>query len=139
MNLPVAPIEELNKFIPNTLLEVLGIKFEESTTEYIKASMPVDKRTHQPMGILHGGASVALAETIGSVASNVVLYGTDKAAVGLDINANHIKAVREGNVYATAKPIHIGKTTHVWGIEITNEKNELVCVCRLTMMVIDKK
>ncbi len=139
MSLPKVPIEELNKFIPNTLLESLGIKFEESTTEYIKASMPVDKRTHQPMGILHGGASVALAETIGSVASNVILHGTDKAAVGLDINANHIKAVREGNVYATAKPIHVGKTTHVWAIEIANETDELVCVCRLTMMVINKK
>jgi len=139
MNLPIAPIEQLNKFIPNTLLEVLGIKFEESTSEYIKASMPVDKRTHQPMGILHGGASVALAETIGSVASNIILHGTDKAAVGLDINANHIKAVREGIVYAIAKPIHIGKTTHVWEIKITTEKNELVCVCRLTMMVINKK
>ncbi len=139
MNLPIAPIEQLNKFIPNTLLEVLGIKFEESTSEYIKASMPVDKRTHQPMGILHGGASVALAETIGSVASNIILHGTDKAAVGLDINANHIKAVREGVVYAIAKPIHIGKTTHVWEIKITTEKNELVCVCRLTMMVINKK
>jgi 1,4-dihydroxy-2-naphthoyl-CoA hydrolase len=139
MNLPIAPIEQLNKFIPNTLLEVLGIKFEESTSEYIKASMPVDKRTHQPMGILHGGASVALAETIGSVCSNIILHGTDKAAVGLDINANHIKAVREGVVYAIAKPIHIGKTTHVWEIKITTEKNELVCVCRLTMMVINKK
>lgn len=139
MNLPVAPIEELNKFIPNTLLEVLGIKFEESTAEYIKASMPVDKRTHQPMGVLHGGASVALAETVGSVASNIILYGTDKAAVGLDINANHIKAVREGRVYATAKPIHIGKSTHVWNIEITTQENQLVCICRLTMAVINKK
>lgn len=115
----------------------LGIEFVEAGEGYLTARMPVDKRTHQPFGILHGGASVVLAETLGSVASWMVLDNPDtQRAVGLEINANHIRSVRSGWVYGRCTPIHVGRTTHVWDIRITDEQDKLVCVSRLTIAVI---
>jgi 1,4-dihydroxy-2-naphthoyl-CoA hydrolase len=101
--------------------------------------MPVDRRTHQPFGLLHGGASVALAETMGSVAATCCLDFTRQFAVGLEINANHIKGVKSGLVKGVTRPIHIGKKTQVWEIRITTEENELVCISRITMAILDKK
>lgn len=126
-------IKEFNK---NSLGHHLGIefvKFEETT---LTARMPVDERTRQPFGILHGGASVALAETLGSVASFLVIP-PEFVAVGLEINANHLRPVQSGWVYGKVKPIHIGRKTHVWDIEITNEEGKKVCVSRLTCMIIE--
>ncbi|MVM32790.1 hotdog fold thioesterase [Spirosoma sp. HMF4905] len=115
----------------------LGIEFTEAGDGYLMARMPVDKRTHQPFGILHGGASVALAETLGSVASFMLLDDpTTQRAVGLEINANHLRSVREGWVYGRCTPIHTGRTTHVWDIRITDEQGKLVCVSRLTVAII---
>lgn len=125
---------ELNK---NSLVDHIGIEFLEATDEYVTARMPVDERTHQPFGILHGGASVVLAESLGSVAS--VLRLTDPAtqqAVGLEINANHIRSVKSGWVYGKCTPIHIGRTTHIWDIKITDEQERLVCISRLTIAII---
>jgi 1,4-dihydroxy-2-naphthoyl-CoA hydrolase len=132
-------LEELTKFGENSMQEHLGIEFLELGTDFIKAKMPVDKRTKQPFGILHGGASVALAETLGSIASAATLDLSKKACVGLEINANHIRSVSEGFVYGTARPFHIGGSTQVWEIKITDEQDRLVCVSRITMMVIDRK
>lgn len=132
-------LEELTKFGQNSMQDHLGIEFLELGTDYIKARMPVDNRTKQPFGILHGGASVALAETLGSLASAATLDLSKKACVGLEINANHIRSVSDGFVYGTARPFHIGGSTQVWEIKITDEKDRLVCVSRITMMVIDRK
>ena len=132
-------LDSLNKMSVNTMLEHIGIQFTNVGDGTIEARMPVDHRTHQPFGILHGGASVALAETLGSVAAMLCLDGTTQYCVGLDINANHIKAVKEGFVIGRVKPIHIGKKTHVWEIKITTEKEELVCISRITMAILDKK
>ena len=132
-------INEINKLIPNTICEQLGIEFSETGKDFISGKMPVDHRTHQPMGLLHGGASVVLAETLGSVGSYLCVDQTKQYCVGLEINANHIKAVREGYVYGKAFLLHAGKKTHIWDIRITNEQNELVCISRLTVAVIDKK
>jgi len=117
----------------------LGIEFIEIGERHIKAKMPVDHRTTQPLKMLHGGASVVLAETLGSIASNFWVDGAKYFCVGLDINANHIKSVRSGGVvFGITQPIHLGKRTHVWTVDITNEKDELVCVSRITMAVMDK-
>ncbi|GAB4023184.1 hotdog fold thioesterase [Spirosoma koreense] len=117
--------------------KLLGIEFIEAGEGYLIARMPVDKRTHQPFGILHGGASVVLAETLGSVASYMLLDDpTKQRAVGLEINANHIRSVRDGWVYGRCTPLHIGRSTHVWDIRITTEDDKLVCVSRLTIAVI---
>ena len=136
---PGITLERLNQFSANTLVAHLGIEVTEVGVDYIIAKMPVDHRTHQPLGLLHGGASVALAETLGSVAATCCLDMKTQYCVGLEINANHIKSVREGFVYGITKPIHIGKKTQVWEIRITNEQNELVCISRITMAVIDKR
>ena len=136
---PGITLERLNQFSANTLVAHLGIEVIEVGEDYIIAKMPVDHRTHQPLGLLHGGASVALAETLGSVAATCCLDMKTQYCVGLEINANHIKSVREGFVYGITKPIHIGKKTQVWEIRITNEQNELVCISRITMAVIDKR
>jgi len=136
---PGISLEDLNKLSPNTMVSYLGIEFTELGTDYIKAKMPVDHRTHQPLGLLHGGASVTLAETLGSVAATCCVDRTTQYCVGLEINANHVKSVRSGYVYGTTRPIHIGKRTHVWEIKIVNEDSELVCISRITMAVIDKR
>jgi 1,4-dihydroxy-2-naphthoyl-CoA hydrolase len=129
----------LNAFSPNTLAENLGIEFTRVGEDFIEATMPVDKRTHQPMGLLHGGASVSLAETLGSVAATCCIDVNKQFCVGLEINANHLRSARSGHVTGIAKPIHVGKSTQVWEIRITNEQNELVCISRITMAVLDKK
>jgi len=121
------------------MTEHLGIVFTKIGEDSIEATMPVDHRTHQPMGLLHGGASVVLAETLGSVAATCCVDMSKQYCVGLDINANHIKSVREGFVTGITRPIHIGKRTQVWEIKISNEQNELVCISRITMAVIDRK
>ena len=132
-------IDYLNQFATNTLAENLGIRFTRIGEDFIEATMPVDRRTHQPMGLLHGGASVALAETLGSVAATLCVDDSKQFCVGLEINANHLKGIREGEVTGVTKPIHIGKKTQVWEIRILNEKGELVCVSRITLAVLDKK
>jgi 1,4-dihydroxy-2-naphthoyl-CoA hydrolase len=130
--------EALNEFSKGTLGELLGIRFTVIGEDFLEATMPVESRTHQPMGLLHGGASVALAETLGSVAATLCVDDTKQFCVGLEINANHLRGVRSGLVKGTTKPIHIGKKTHVWEIKIVNEQNEMVCISRITMAVLDK-
>jgi 1,4-dihydroxy-2-naphthoyl-CoA hydrolase len=132
-------LASLNKMSANTMLEHLGIQFTHFGDGTIEARMPVDHRTHQPFGILHGGASVALAETLGSVAAMCCLDAATQYCVGLDINANHIKSIKEGFVIGRVSPIHVGKNTHVWEIKITTEKEELVCISRITMAILNKK
>jgi 1,4-dihydroxy-2-naphthoyl-CoA hydrolase len=132
-------VHEVTLVDPNhggTLVEHLGIEIIEVGDDFLKARMPVDRRTVQPQGRLHGGASVALAETVASIAANMVLAGTDYLAVGLDINANHIRPVSDGHVYGVAKAEAIGRTTQVWSIRITDDDDRLVCVSRLTAAVI---
>ena len=136
-NLPV--VEELNKLRKSTLAEVLEIRFTEVGHSYMKATMPVDSRTHQPYGLLHGGASAALAETIGSVASYCCIDPEQQICVGMEINCNHIKAKRSGHVTATAEPLHLGATSHVWDIKIRDENEKLVCVSRLTVAILKKR
>jgi 1,4-dihydroxy-2-naphthoyl-CoA hydrolase len=121
-----------------SMVEFLEIEFTEIGENYLVGKMPVNNKTKQPFGLLHGGASVVLAETLGSIASNLVLE-EGKMAVGLEINANHIKSVRDGYVYGKAQPVHLGKHTHVWSIEIRDESDNMVCISRLTVAVIDKK
>lgn len=132
-------VETINKWSANTLADQLGITFTVIGEDYLEAQMPVDHRTHQPLGLLHGGASVALAETMGSVAATLCVDGTKQFCVGLEINANHIKSAREGFVTGTTRPIHIGKKTQVWEIRITNQIGELVCISRITMAVLDRQ
>ena len=121
----------------NTMVEHLGITITAIGDNYIEARMPVDKRTHQPMGLLHGGASVVLAETLGSFGAFLCVNPEEKACVGLEINENHIRSVREGFVIGRATPKHIGKTTQVWEITVSTEEGKLVCVSRLTVQVLD--
>ena len=136
---PSITIEQLNSFSKNTLSENLGIEITRVGEDYIEARMPVDSRTVQPYGLLHGGASVALAETLGSIAAHCTVNDQSKHCVGLEINANHLKGVKNGFVTGIARPLHVGQRTHVWEIKITNEQNDLVCVSRITMAVIDKR
>lgn len=123
----------------NTMAAHLGIEFLEISNTVVKAKMPVDQRTIQPFKILHGGASVVLAETLGSIAAYMNIDEEKYIPVGLDINANHIRAVRKGFVYGETKPLHIGRSTHVWEIKITDEDDKLVCISRITMSIIEKK
>ncbi len=124
----------LNARSAGTLMEALGIVFTELGDGYLRATMPVDARTHQPYGLLHGGASVALAETLGSSAG--ALLAGDSAVVGLEINANHLRAVREGTVTGTTRPLHIGRSTQVWEIHIEDEAGRPVCISRITLAVL---
>lgn len=132
-------IEELQSLGHNTMGAVLGMEFTDIGENYLKARMPVDDRTRQPYGLLHGGASAALAETLGSVASAYVIDREKYVCVGLEINANHVRGVKEGYVYGTVIPLHIGKTTHVWDIRIVDEREKLVCVSRLTVAILKKE
>ncbi|MBT8233455.1 MAG: hotdog fold thioesterase [Saprospiraceae bacterium] len=130
-------VEGLNAIQQGTICSHLDIKFTEVGEDYLAASMPVDQRTKQPMGLLHGGASAVLAETLGSVASVITFDDpTKQSIVGIEINANHLKSAKSGHVYGKVKPIRIGKKLHVWNIEITDDVGHLVCVSRLTVMVI---
>jgi 1,4-dihydroxy-2-naphthoyl-CoA hydrolase len=123
----------------NTMAEHIGIEWTEVGDDFIKAKMPVDNRTRQPYGLLHGGASCVLAETIGSVASAMVVDHNKFACVGLEINANHIRSARQGYVTGVARPLHIGANTHVWDIRIYDELEKMICVSRLTVAVIPRK
>ncbi len=130
-------IEQLNSAQKsNTIGEVIGIEFVEIGDDFLKGTMPVDNRTHQPMGILHGGASVVLAESLGSMAANLVVDTTKHYCVGLDINANHLRSVRSGLVTGIARPVHLGRSTQVWEIKIEDDNGKPVCISRLTMAVL---
>lgn len=131
-------LERLNATSKNTLVEHVGIEYTAFDDNSLTGTMPVEARTHQPLGMLHGGASVVLAETLGSLAANMAVE-ENKYCVGLDINANHIRAMRSGFVTGTAKAVHLGATTQVWQIEITDERGRLVCTSRLTMAVLQHK
>jgi 1,4-dihydroxy-2-naphthoyl-CoA hydrolase len=122
---------------PGGLATHLGIEFTEIGADYLRGTMPVSPRVHQPMGVLHGGASVALAETLGSVAAFLVVDRGKFRCLGQEINANHIRPVMEGLVTGTARPFHIGARSHVWGIEIRDQRERLVCVSRLTVAVVE--
>ena len=130
-------LAELNQPTP-TMNAQLGIEFIEVGDDYLKAKMPVDHRTHQPMGLLHGGASVALAETLGSTGAFLVVDTSKHNVVGLEINANHIRSVRAGFVVGTARPLHIGRATHIWEIRIADEADKLVAVSRITIAILNK-
>jgi 1,4-dihydroxy-2-naphthoyl-CoA hydrolase len=134
--LSIENIKELGK---GTMGEFLGIEWSEVGEDFIKAKMPVDDRTKQPYGLLHGGASCVLAETIGSIASAMVVDHTKFLCVGLEINANHVRSARDGFVTGVASPLHLGANTHVWDIKIYDELEKLVCVSRLTVAVIPRK
>ncbi|KTD47940.1 esterase [Legionella quinlivanii] len=131
-------IEQLNQYIENTMSEVLGMEFVEIGDDFLKASMPVNERTRQPFGLLHGGANVALAETVASMAANGVIDPQKYYCVGLEINANHLRAVKEGVVTAIATPIHLGRTTQVWEINIFDEGGKKTCVSRMTAAIVKR-
>lgn len=132
-------LEMLAASSENTAVSTLGIEYLEIGDNFVRGRMPVDHRTHQPFGILHGGASVLLAETLGSMAANCCIRESGKVAVGLDINANHIRSVASGWVYGTARPVHLGSSTQVWEIIIEDENEKTVCVSRLTMAVVARR
>lgn len=132
-------VEALNARSTDTLVAHIGIEYIDIGDDFIKARMPVDSRTVQPARILHGGASVVLAETLGSVAAYHCIDPARKMAVGLEINANHVRSVREGHVTGTVTPLHIGKSTQIWQIHIRDDQKRLVCISRITMAVLDQK
>jgi len=132
-------IEQINIFGKNTMMDSLGIKITDFGDDYICGKMPVDERTIQPFGLLHGGASAALAETLGSIAGGMKVDHEGKTVVGIEINCNHLRSARSGWVNGIAKPIKLGKKIQVWNIEIKNDNDDLVAVSRLTLAVIDKK
>ncbi|MDD0974033.1 hotdog fold thioesterase [Pseudomonas fontis] len=129
-------LEQLNARQHNTIGEVLDIRFESFDDESLTASMVVDHRTHQPFGLLHGGASVVLAETVGSMASYLCIDTSKFYCVGLEINANHLRGLRSGRVFATARAVHIGRTTHVWDIRLSSDEGKASCISRLTIAVL---
>ncbi len=131
-------IKHIKKHSQNTMIQHLGIEFTEIGDDFVCGKMPVDHRTIQPMGMLHGGASAAFAETLASVASTLQVNLEKQYCVGLDMNANHIRSIKSGWVFGEAKPIHLGKMTQVWQIKIKNEKGEMVCISRITMAVMDR-
>ena len=131
-------VESLRSFGKGTMTEHLGIEWVELGENFFKAKMPVDHRTLQPLGLLHGGASCVLAETIGSVASHLVIDPSEFYPVGIEINANHIQSARDGFVTAITRPLHLGATTHVWDIKIYDSKEKLICISRLTLAILNK-
>lgn len=136
---PEITIEDIAGFGKKTMGDYIGIEWTAIGDNSLSARMPVDHRTKQPYGLLHGGASCVLAETIGSVGSALVIDTAQYYCVGMEINANHLRSAGEGWVTGTATPLHLGKTTHVWDIKIHNEQQQLVCVSRLTVAVVKKK
>ncbi len=131
-------LEDLNANRAGTLIENLGILFTEIGADFIRGTMPVDRRTTQPYGLLHGGASVALAESLGSMGAAMCVDAAEYQVVGQEINANHVRAARSGLVTGTARALHLGGRTHVWTIDIVNEAQKLVCISRITMAVIKR-
>lgn len=131
-------LEEISGIRKETMTAHLGIEFTEIGLDYLKGRMPVDHRTCQPLGIMHGGASCVLAETLGSIAGCYCVERDKQVCVGLSLNTNHVRMVREGFVYGTARPVHLGGKTQIWEIDIVNEKGQLVSANRLTLMVLDR-
>ncbi|MEO8859880.1 MAG: hotdog fold thioesterase [Ginsengibacter sp.] len=132
-------LDKIKNFALDSMAAFLGMEYTEIGEDFLKMSMPVNDRSKQPYGLLHGGASCALAETVGSIASALVIDNDKFYCVGLEINANHIKGAREGFVIGKCIPLHLGKSTHVWDIKIVNENEDLICVSRLTVAIIPKK
>lgn len=132
------PLEIVNNLSKNTILEGLDIKVTELGDDYLIGSMPVDKRTHQPAGLLHGGASCVLIESLGSIGSTLIVDYTTHNIVGIEINANHLRGIKSGMVTGKAKLVHGGRKTHVWQVDLTNEEGQLICTGRLTVMIVPK-
>ena len=131
-------LEYCNQFSKNTLMQTLNIEFIDAGADFLVAKMPVNSSVHQPMGLLHGGASVALAESVGSAASHFLINTENQEVRGIEISANHLKSIREGVVFGTARIIHKGRTLHLWEIKITDEAGNLISLCKLTNMVLTK-
>ena len=136
---PNLSLEELNSWGKNTMTDFLGIEFTRIGNDFLEATMPVSHKTKQPQGLLHGGANVVLAETLGSVAATLTLDQKKQYCVGLEVNANHLRSVKEGLVRGITKPIHMGKKTQVWETKIYSEKGDLSCISRITMAIMDRK
>lgn len=136
---PDLSLDTLNQLGKNTMTDFLDIRFTQIGDDFLEATMPVTDKTKQPLGLLHGGANVVLAETLGSVAATLTVDSSRQHCVGLEINANHLKSVRDGLVRGVTKPIHLGKKTQVWEIKIFNGQDELTCISRITMAIIDRK
>lgn len=132
-------LPKLNAMCKNTLMETLEIQYTEIGEDFITATMPINSRVHQPMGLLHGGATVALAESVGSMASHLFVDTTKFEVRGIEINANHLKSKKEGVISATARIIHKGRTTHLWEIRIVDEEEKLISICKLTNIILPKK
>lgn len=132
-------LDRLNAMSAGTLVEHLGMRISAIGEDHLCGTMPVDSRTLQPFGLLHGGASVALAETLGSLAANLTLASEHEVAVGLDINANHLRSATSGHVCGTARPLHLGRTTQVWEIRIVDADDRLVCISRLTLSIVPRR
>ena len=133
-----ADLDSINAWNAGSMVEHLGMRITEVGDDFLRGTMPVDARTKQPFGLLHGGASVALAESLGSLAGTMCIDATEQMAVGLDINANHVRAVTEGIVTGTARPLHVGRNTQVWEIRIEDERGRLVCISRLTLAIVPR-
>ena len=131
--------EEVERLARGTFAARIGIRIAEIGPDYLRATLPVTPELHQPYGVLHGGVSVALAETVGSVAANLCIDLERQQCFGQEINANHLRSVKSGVITATARPYHIGSRSHVWGIEIRDERGKLVCVSRLTMAIVQRR
>jgi len=135
----IETIAKLNSYNKNTLMETLAIEFTDIGEDFMVAKMPVTSKVYQPYGILHGGATAALAETVGSCASVFFLNDKTKIVKGLEFSIHHLKSKKEGCVYATARQIHRGRTTHLWEVKVTDEENNLISICKITNIVLDKK
>jgi len=131
-------LKKMNSMLDDTLMETLDITFTDVGADYLTASMPVNSRVHQPMGILHGGATVALAETVASSAAHFLLDDASKEVRGIEITANHLRSKRDGLVFATARPIHKGRTTQLWEVRIVDEEENLISLCKMTCIILSK-
>jgi uncharacterized protein (TIGR00369 family) len=131
-------LDKLNSMSSNTLMDTLRIKYTDIGEDYLVASMPVDERVHQPMGILHGGATVALAESVASAAAYIFSEGTDREVRGIEITANHLRSKRKGTVFAKARSVHKGRSTQLWEIRIEDEEGELISLCKMTAIIINR-
>lgn len=136
---PQAVLHKLNSMTGNTLMETLNIRFTEVGEDFLVATMPVDKRVHQPMGLLHGGATAALAESVGSAAAHLFSGSAGAEVRGIEISANHLKSKREGQVEARARAIHMGRSTQLWEIRVLDELGELISICKLSCIILPKK
>lgn len=132
-------LKNFNKRNKNTLMETLDIEFVDLGEDYLTAKMPVNSKVHQPYGILHGGATAAIAETVGSAASNFFIDNKNQLINGIQLSINHVKSKREGEVFATARNIHKGRSTHVWEIKVVDENENLISICKLTNIILEKK